>query len=832
MSSNTNPIEERLVVDEIIEQQREYTGFDAMRKIPNAVDGMKISGRRILYGMEEMGARSKSSKLKSARITGDVAGKLHPHGTSSIYGVMVTMAQEGASRYSFIEGQGGWGSVEREAASERYTKCRLNPLADAMLGGMPGTNHSDFEIYQGTVPMIPSYSGEMVEPTILPSLIPAFVVNGGSGLASGISSNMPSHNLSETMDLALYMVDHKRINGEKVREFITGPDVASDCMIYDELDKDGKSQIESYFETGRGSFRMVARHRVEEAPGQERKRKKEQQIIIYGLPLGSKPSMVVAGIKSLALRGSIPSDVTVVDASSAKNGTRILVRCGLHNPQEIWDTLLFYGGQAKSESDDTLGKVITTTSLNYKFSVYMAAIDKRPRSISVIEAMNLWIEHRRSCIRKRSKFKLDKIDRQIAVLDAQIAAAPVAKEIVETLMNIGSTKREDQVEALVGKFPLDAEQAGVVLDMTIARIVSLDVNKLTGDRQKLEPEQETYLDLVTNDNSVTKVLRSEIKAVKKAFGDERMSEIMEGQFDIKKPEIAKPEEPVVNGYLMFTKGRKAARWITKKTANLAMNSTMGRFIEISPADSSMYLEAITDDGMHLRGPKVNTVPDKASSSATFFAQVIGNSAITSLYTVNLEKENSDILMVTEAGKIKRTKGENMAKHRRSRPSPIVTLDADDKVAFSAILDQSTEDAFVVALTSGGNALRIPVSHFEGKGEKARASNFIKLSKGDKLVYVGIHAGTDIITWWTERDTVGKFTVDQLDAANPGTMGKKYTQTKHRIAGAIAGEEVNYQAKEDSEPESFISNVEPDIKLGDRNISRSVALGLTKSVNVW
>lgn len=817
---------------QLLEQHmRLYTGFDASRKIPRLADGMKTSGSRVLFGMEEMGARPDKGKVKSARITGEIMGKYHPHGTDSIYGVIVNMVQESSQRYPFIEGQGGWGSVERGASADRYTKCRMNLYAKAMLGGFKDTKHSDLEIYQNAVPRVPSYSDDAADqPLMLPALFPNFVVNGGRGPATGIATMTPSHNLSEVMDLALYMVDHKKITVEKVRESITGPDMAADCLIYDEF-SGGKSQIDNYIETGRGSFRMVARHRIEKKGGT--KKKPESQIIIYGLPYGSQPTMVVAGINYLAATGVIPGDITATNLSSGENGMRIVVNCRRHDPESVWATLLIHGGTPRGIDEEGKGRssgVVRTTSLNVKFSVNMAGIHTRPQKVNLILAMKVWLEHRKSCIRRKMKFRLEKIDKQIAVLEAQIAAAPIAREIVDLLMETPSN-RQDQIKAICGKFPLSEFQAEVILDMTISRIVSLDIAKLSQDKKALEPTQKECREVLENESKLNNTLRADIRQVKKELGDDRRSIMMEGSFEVEEPSLPLVTEDLVKGYLMWNQDRSAVRWVTKKTANLSMVSQYGRFTDVVPVDSSMSLEGITTDGLHLRGPKVDTVPDKAITSAALFAQVINGSQLQEVWNCDLAAHKSDVLIVTKSGKAKRTNGDTMSKHRRNKGSAIITLDEGDSIIFSALIDKD-DNRKVVVMTKKGYAMKRDLSSIAAKGDKAKANGFMKIAAGDEIIGAYLVSDGDIITYWLNRETVGAFPVSELEQGNLNTLGKKYTQSRHDVAGAVVGTELSWIKNVNSDPEKFAVTVTPSIALGDRNIARSVAEGISQSQAVW
>lgn len=824
-----------------------YTQFDVLRTLPHGLDGLKTSARRIVYGMQMLGARSGGRKVKSAEVVGGIVGNFHPHGDDAVYGTIATLAQDTNRRYPLVEGHGAWGDTERAPAASRYTKCRPNKYADALLGGFPGTKYSDFEIFQDAVPTVGAYNRKYDEPVALPSLFPNLVVNGGEGVASGVSTKATSHNLSEVMDLALYILDHKRVSGAKAREFMPGPDLPTECLVYDVFDKDGTSNIEKYYETGEGSFRMVARHHVEELTKAKGKKKRTHRIVITALPYQAKPGMVVAGVRGLVFKGLLPDDIECKDATSGKHGMRIYVNCGEHDPEGIWQTLLYYGNRAAvTEEDDGSGddsakvKLVSTTSLNYKQHVAMNVVYRRVQCIGVIDAIRLWLEHRRSCITRRARHQLNQIDAKIGRLNAQIKAAPMATEIVAALVAMPKkSSKADQEKVLRDTFDMDAEVAALILEMSVSQIVSLDVDELTAQRDALLPEQQELLTTLSDENRVTKIIRRELRKTKKLLGDERRSTIMDGDLSLAKPTTPKREVPVSKGYLLFTKDRSDVRWISKRTANMSLSTPNGPITEIVPAHTGLSLEGVTTTGEHVRGPMVSDINGSIAATAPMFAKVLApGSAIHNVFAVDTQDETAtpDIIMLTAQGRIKRVKGLSIAKHRRTRPAPIVGLDSDDSVLGSVIVTPDDDNKLLVAIADNGYAMSVPVQDVEAKGDKARGTAFIKRAKAStggfhQIVHFGLYDPDTVLSYWTTNNTVGSFLVSDIPEASTGTLGKKITSSKHPIVGAVAGTEMSYTS-ESGDTKQFTNTTTPAVDLGDRNIARSVAPGIKNAQRVW
>ena len=813
-------------IDSMNAQMRQYVEFDVARKLPDVRDGLKISGRRALWTMWSMGARSASPRVKSARVTGEMCGKYHPHAPDAAYGVIATLKH---ANLSLVHGYGGWGNVERPPSDARYTECHLDPMGELVLGLLPNGGARTIELSNDAVDLVPSYTGEFTEPVVLPALVPLYVVNGADATATGVRSSVPSHNVREVLDLAHYLVDHTRVNGVKAREFITGPDVTSGCDIYDEFDKNGDSGIESYLETGVGKFRMVAKWHVEDAPGQKRKKNKNRMIIIDALPLGAKPSLVVAGINTLAVQEKIPSDV-VAENATGRGQFRIRVQVGTHDPEQIMSVLMYYGGKPMDRGSDSGVRIVSTTSLNYTMTVRSNAVVDRLRTVSIIEALRIWLDHRRECITRRVTHQINLLTTELGKVDARLAVEPIAAEIVSHLTERKARTRSDQVTALTGKFPLTEDQAQMILDMSVSAIISLDRESLLAEQSRITGEIAPLQDSISTPAKINNLLRAEIRDIRKITDTSRRCEIKDGGFVVSRPKVLDKPRNTTPGYLMFSMDHGVIRSVKRLTSNLSMQSDLDRFTEVLPVHSGMTLEGITSAGEHLRGPALGDITDKAVHSSIYFANSIGHdSTLFTCFPVDETEWNHDMVFVTAHGKIKRTSGDTMLKHRRTRASVVVGLGKGDSLAFASPVQQ-TEAAKrnLVMLTAKGYGMSVPISDLTAKGDRAQAVAGIKIGSDDRLIYAGVLTPTDCVSYWTSNDTVGSVMVNQIPSSGLGTRGKKITASKHELAGAVAGNAIAYAESGDGEPTDFTVTVEPRPDLGDRNIARSVASGISKS----
>src|SRR4051812_22502653 len=402
------------------------------RALPDARDGLKPVHRRILYGMYDVGARSDRPHMKSARVTGDVMGKYHPHGDSSIYDALVRMAQDFSLRHPLVDGHGNFGSPDHPAAASRYTECRLAPLANVMLDG----------IDEDTVDWADNYSGEFSEPTVLPSRFPNLLVNGSQGIAVGMATNIPPHNLGEAIDAVTHLIDHPDATPDDLMEFVKGPDFPTGALIL------GRGGILDAYRTGRGSIKMRARAEIEE-------RKGSVYIVVSELPYQASPNAILARIADLVGTKELEGIADINDESSGIT-TKLVIKL-----------------KRDANANVVLNNLYKQTPLQTSFGVNMVAlVDGIPRTLNLVQMLQAYIAHQVEVITRRSQFRLDKRLKRAHIVEGLIKALNVIDEII-ALIRASEDKAAARNGLMAEPFEFSEEQAEHILDMRLSQLTRL-----------------------------------------------------------------------------------------------------------------------------------------------------------------------------------------------------------------------------------------------------------------------------------------------------------------------------------------------------------------------
>lgn len=461
------------------------------RAIPDARDGMKPVQRRIIYDMWEMGITPDKPFKKSARVTGDVMGKYHPHGDSSIYLAMCRMAQDFAMRYTLVQGHGNFGDQDgNEPAAARYTEVRLAKIALEMTK----------DIEKDTVPFIDTYDSDGKEPTVLPSRFPNLLCNESSGIAVGMATSIPPHNLTETISAIQALIKQPEMEADDLMQIIKGPDFPGGGVIM------GKSGIRNYFLTGRGSVKVRAKYRIEEKNG-------HNEIIFYELPYMVNKKDLQKKIIELADNKTIDGIASVADYSSDKMGTHFVVIL------------------KKGASDAlVLNHLFRYTSLQSNFPVNMLALDNgTPKVLSMKQALTIYIEHQKNIITRRTKFDLAKALARIHILEAILL---VADSIDETVHIIRSSKTYEEAQSrLIERFDFDEIQCKAILDMPLRRLTGLEQDKYLNEKTGLEADCKHYNEILSDESVLEDTLIVELDEIKKKYGDSRKTELSDFDLD-------------------------------------------------------------------------------------------------------------------------------------------------------------------------------------------------------------------------------------------------------------------------------------------------------------
>ena len=649
------------------------------RAIPDARDGMKPVQRRIIYAMWEMGVTPDKPFKKSARIVGDVMGKYHPHGDSSIYLAMCRMAQDFAMRYTLVQGHGNFGSQDGdEPAASRYTEARLSKIALEMTK----------DIEKDTVPFIDTYDADGKEPTVLPSRFPNLLCNESSGIAVGMATSIPPHNLAETISAAQALIQNPDMEADDLMGIIKGPDFPGGGTIM------GRSGIRNYFMTGRGSVKVRAKYRVEEKNG-------HSEIIFYELPYMVNKRDLAKKIVDLADSKTIDGIAQVADYSSQKMGTHFVVVL------------------KKGASDAlVLNHLFHYTALQSNFAVNMLALDNgTPKVLPMKQALQIYIDHQKNVIRRRTQFDLKKAMARIHILEAILM---VADAIDETVHIIRSSKTYEEAQGrLIERFGFDEVQCKAILDMPLRRLTGLEQDKYLSEKTGLEEDCKHYNDILSNEHVLEETLVGELEDIKKKYGDARKTEISDFDLDEDDEDLIPNKEILI----FLTKG--------------------GYIKRVDPSE----FRAQNRGGIGVQGMKTKTDDD--------------------IKILRHSKTKTDVLFFTNFGRVYHCRGYQIQEgSRTSKGIPIVNLlKLMDKEEVTAIIsmDDYSDDSYLFFATKQGIVKRSPAKEFENINVNGKIA--IGLRDGDLLLDVRHTNGKAIISLGSSEGKVCSF--DENDVRSMG-----------------------------------------------------------------
>ena len=473
------------------------------RALPDVRDGFKPVHRRILYGMLGIGNTSSNPYKKCARVVGEVLGKYHPHGDSSVYGALVRMGQDWNMRYMLVDGQGNFGSVDGDSpAAMRYTECRLSKMGEHIMD----------DLEKDTVDMMPNFDDTLMEPSVMPTKIPNLLVNGGNGIAVGMATNIPTHNLGEVIDGCCAYIDNPDIDVDGLMEYIKAPDFPTGAYIY------GLTGVKQAYETGRGRIMMRAKSEIESGDSHDK-------IVITEIPYGVNKADLVAGIADLVKEGKI-TGISNVNDESGRQGMRIVVDV-----------------KRDANANVILNKLYKMTAMQSSFSVNCIALVKgRPRLLTLKECVKYFVEHRHDVTIRRTKFDLKKAQERAHILEGLIIACDNIDEVVHIIR--ASKTPSDAQRNLEKRFDLDEIQSKAIVDMRLSQLTGLRMDQLHAEYEELE-RQIAYLQSILDDPELCKkVMKDELNEVKEKYGDERRTEIKPFEHEFNAEDFY-PNDPVV-----------------------------------------------------------------------------------------------------------------------------------------------------------------------------------------------------------------------------------------------------------------------------------------------
>ena len=626
------------------------------RALPDARDGLKPVHRRILYAMNNLGVGSRSPYMKSARIVGDVIGKYHPHGDTAVYDALVRMAQKFSMRYPAVDGQGNFGSIDGDgAAAMRYTEARMTNLTEEILR----------DIEKDTVDFIPNYDDRETEPDVLPSRVPNLLLNGSSGIAVGMATNIPPHSLDELIDGLLLVLENKNATLEEVMQYIKGPDFPTGGIIF------GKKGIIEAYRTGRGRVKLRAKTHIEKKPNKD-------VIVVDELPYQTNKARLIEQIAELVKEKQIEGISEVRDESD-KDGIRVVIEL-----------------KRDAMSDIVLNNLFKSTTMESTFGVIMLAINnKEPKVFNLIELLKLFLNHRKTVIIRRTIFDLEKARARAHILEGLKIALDNIDEVIELIKNSADTPSAR--EGLVAKFGLSELQANAILDMRLSKLTGLEREKLEAELAELMAEIARLDEILKSETLLEKLIKDELLEIKNKFKVPRITEIVDDYDDIDIEDLIPNENMVVTithrGYIKRVPSKQYEKQKRGGKGKVAVTTYDDDFIEsFFTSNTHDTLMFVTDRGQ-LYWLKVYKIPEGSRTAkgkaVVNLIQLQPDEKIKAIIPTTDFAESKSLAFFTKNGIVKRT---NLSEFKNIRSIGVraINLDENDELVTALIVEGEEE----------------------------------------------------------------------------------------------------------------------------------------------
>lgn len=751
------------------------------RALPDVRDGLKPVHRRVLFAMHELGNDWNKPYKKSARVVGDVIGKYHPHGDTAVYDTIVRMAQPFTMRYLLVDGQGNFGSIDGdEAAAMRYTEVRMSRFAHALLA----------DLEKETVDFVPNYDETEMAPSVLPTQIPHLLVNGSSGIAVGMATNIPPHNLNEVINACIAMIDKPQISIEEIMMHIPGPDFPTAGIIQ------GRGGIVEGYRTGRGRVTVRAKTHLET----DEKSTKEK-IIVTELPYQVNKARLIERIAELVKDKKIEG-ITALRDESDKQGMRIVIEL-----------------RRGENSDIVLNKLFVHTALQTFYGINMVAlVDGQPKLLTIREFIDAFLRHRREVVTRRTVFDLRKADERAHILeglaialthiDEMIALIKKAKDPAEAktemmkrtwapakMITILSRADGDVSYGLAADgYHLSPEQAQSILDMRLHRLTGLEQDKIISEHQELQKLIADLKDILANSVRLMQVIREELTAIKSQFGDERRTQIIESDGDVSIEDLVPQEDVVVTlsheGYAksqsidLYQAQRRGGKG--KSAADVKEEDFIERVLAAKTHDTLLCFSnrgkvywlkvyELPQAGRVARGrPIVNLLP------------LSENERISAILPVREFNENVFVFMATAKGTVKKVM---LTEFSRPRSSGIIALELSPEDRLIGV-DITNGNQEVMLFTNAGKVIRFAESEVRSMGRSARGVRGVKLQENQRVISLVVVSPQGAILTATEHGYGKRTAIDEYRLTGRGGQGVISIQVNERNGEVIAAKQVN------------------------------------------
>lgn len=770
------------------------------RALPDARDGLKPVHRRILYAMDNLGVGSRSAYMKSARIVGEVIGKYHPHGDIAVYDALVRMAQKFSMRYPVVDGQGNFGSIDGDsAAAMRYTEARMTMLTEELLK----------DIDKDTVDFVPNYDDREVEPDVLPSRVPNLLLNGSSGIAVGMATNIPPHSLDELIDGLLLLLENKEATLEEVMEFIKGPDFPTGGIIF------GKKGIIEAYRTGRGRVKLRAKTHIEKKPNKD-------VIVIDELPYQTNKARLIEQIAELVKDKQIEGISEVRDESD-KDGIRVVIEL-----------------KRDAMSDIVLNNLFKSTTMESTFGVIMLAINnKEPKVFNLIELLKLFLNHRKTVIIRRTIFELEKARARAHILEGLKIALDNIDDVIELIRNSADTAVAR--EGLMSKFNLSELQANAILDMRLSKLTGLEREKLEAELAELMAEIARLDEILKSETLLENLIKEELLEIKNKFKVPRVTEIVDDYDDIDIEDLIPNENMVVTithrGYIKRVPSKQYEKQKRGGKGKVAVTTYDDDFIEsFFTSNTHDTLMFVTDRGQ-LYWLKVYKIPEGSRTAkgkaVVNLIQLQPDEKIKAIIPTTDFDESKSLAFFTKNGIVKRT---NLSEFKNIRSVGVraISLDENDELVTALIaqtyddmpvtdpenelsvetevleveelqneIDEdsvnaeedanSGDETMLFVVTKKGMCLKFKISKVRQMGRTARGVTGIKFKEpGDEVVGAAVIESNDQEILSISQKGIGKrTTADEYRLTNRGGKGvicMKLTSRTGDLVGVVMVDE--------------------------------------------
>lgn len=748
------------IADEMKKSYMEYAmSVIAGRALPDVRDGLKPVHRRILYSMNELNLTPDKPYRKSARIVGDVLGKYHPHGDSAVYLAMVRMAQEFSTRGVLVDGHGNFGSIDGDApAAMRYTEARMSKLALELLK----------DIEKETVDFEPNFDESLKEPQVLPSRYPNLLVNGSNGIAVGMATSIPPHNLGEVIDASIYLIDNEDCSVEDLMNFIKGPDFPTASIIM------GKENIVNAYKTGRGKVKVRAKAYIEELP------KGKQQIIVTEIPYQVNKAKLVEKIAELVKDKKVEGISDLRDESN-RNGIRIVIEL----KRDVNANIVLNNLYKHSQMEET-------------FSIIMLAlVDKEPKVLNLKQILSHYVKHQKDVVTRRTKFELNKAESRAHILEGlKIALDNISKVSLDDVNSViyiirkSKNSQEAKIE-LTEKFGLSELQSQAILDMKLQRLTGLERDKIESEYSELMKTINRLKEILANEKLLLEVIKSEMIQIKEAHADERRTEIRYSEGEIDERDLIEEEEITITlthfGYIKrvpsdtYKSQNRGGRGIS------ALTTREEDFVKhlITTTTHSRIL-FFTNKGRVFKLNSYEIPEGKRQSKGTALVNLLQlgpNEKIATLVAIDDKDNNEYLLFATKNGIVKKTKQEEFKNINKSGLIAI-SLREDDELIGVKLTDGEKD---VLLATKEGMSIRFNEKDIRHMGRSAMGVKGITLSSDDKVVSMSLLEENKDLLVVSENGYGKRTNIDEYRLQSRSGKGIKtynVTEKTGQIVGAL------------------------------------------------